>query len=1326
MEIFECRCAERGTVILDGSVQGPNVDADGKVITYQCQAGFHTITLRFPDGQKCIPQQVEIRGTKPQAPLQVRFEFFECRCAERGTVILDGSVNQGPNMDHAGSLLTKECNGGCHAITLRFPDDREFTLQQVEISGTRPQAPLQMRFEFFECRCAEKGTVILDGTVQGPNKDADGKMITYQCQAGFHTIMLRFADRQKSIPQQVEISGTKPRAPMEVEFGVLLAPRVTADPGNGHSGLVISCPDHAIPFGVIFEEYAARRGADLERNVQEGCEEEGETSDPSRQEPALTRVRGWLEARDKKYRELEEAKKKTDPHALPTEIENLEGECRRFDGRLTRLLHKMNGSALCLSGGGIRSASFGLGVLEGLARFSMGPFPARACKGKENRKQHGALHTLDYLSTVSGGGYIGSWQTAWVYRRRMAAIQQAEMNLSEAADKLERIQDQSLLSRAARWMKGLTRGDQQVGVADLAAAQSELDQAKQRLRTAKATNWEPSYDEVVTALAGGNEFTSGDPAPRPVRHLREYTSYLAPAMGLSLDSWSLAAIVLRNLLINWVMLVPLLLVVVALPQVSFHITVACWLCWRDADVAAMVVLAFLFLLATRFAGLNLPSHRRVGKAGPSLGWVLLGFAGPVLLANWIAVQVWKHKEQVLTVRGSGWGILAAVFVLACVGFGSLTWRRLSSRTRMMGVTRPDLVPKWRGWGRFLLMLSAAFVSAGVTTGLLVLLATRVFPKLPYAWKLGGLVLTIDDKLYTILAFPLVTLALLVSHSLFTGLVGIFEEEEDREWQCRVGGLLLAVITAWVLAHAIALYAPQAFSALLAAVGGAILGGIGSALGWSGTTSAGPRPIKVEQLSKVGSFLKKYDLLLPALCVVALLLLTLAAATGESALAGLVVLNEKATEAEKALIQHFIILLASFGVALAVNWAINVNLFSLHGMYRMRLMRAFLGASNTQRDPDAFTRFDPTDTPLETDLPKSAGAPLHVINATLNLVGTRNLAWRQRKAESFTFSPLHSGAWRLAYVPTEEYAGAKGVSLATAMAVSGAAFNPNMGYHSSPLVTLLMTFFNVRLGWWLPNPAREAGVCEDGPGRPERNATLRNWLCSVAGLSRAARASKFLHKDGPAMALLPLIREALGLTDDSYRWIEVTDGGHFENLGLYEMVLRRCHNIVVVDAGADPRCQFEDLGNALRKIEIDLGIPIRFEHGLKMKAGATPDNRYCAVATIDYGCADAGPRATNFQREELAGKLIYIKACLTGTEPPDIKQYALTHHTFPHETTANQFFNEAQFESYRHLGSFEVETVVKEGGAPLGVDFGRLVKAAGAYASAESRGRDNRA
>jgi hypothetical protein len=83
---------------------------------------------------------------------------------------------------------------------------------------------------------------------------------------------------------------------------------------------------------------------------------------------------------------------------------------------------------------------------------------------------------------------------------------------------------------------------------------------------------------------------------------------------------------------------------------------------------------------------------------------------------------------------------------------------------------------------------------------------------------------------------------------------------------------------------------------------------------------------------------------------------------------------------------------------------------------------------------------------------------------------------------------------------------------------------------------------------------------------------------------------------------------------------LSDGGHFENLGLYEMVVRRCHTIVVSDAGSDPKGAFEDLGNAIRKIRVDLGIPISFRavpiHP-RSGDGPAPAGSYCAVGTIEY-------------------------------------------------------------------------------------------------------------
>src|SRR5262249_28272278 len=158
---------------------------------------------------------------------------------------------------------------------------------------------------------------------------------------------------------------------------------------------------------------------------------------------------------------------------------------------------------------------------------------------------------------------------------------------------------------------------------------------------------------------------------------------------------------------------------------------------------------------------------------------------------------------------------------------------------------------------------------------------------------------------------------------------------------------------------------------------------------------------------------------------------------------------------------------------------------------------------------------------------------------------------QRKAESFTVSALHAGSACKAYRRSNRYGGNDGLSLGTALAISGAAASPNMGYHSSPGITFLLALFNVRLGWWLGNPGIEG-------------------------------QETFRHA-GPRFALVPLVEETFGLTTDERRYVYLSDGGHFENLGLYEMVRRRCRYIVAVDAGCDPDYTFEDLGNAVRKI-----------------------------------------------------------------------------------------------------------------------------------------------
>jgi hypothetical protein len=326
-----------------------------------------------------------------------------------------------------------------------------------------------------------------------------------------------------------------------------------------------------------------------------------------------------------------------------------------------------------------------------------------------------------------------------------------------------------------------------------------------------------------------------------------------------------------------------------------------------------------------------------------------------------------------------------------------------------------------------------------------------------------------------------------------------------------------------------------------------------------------------------------------------------------------------------------------------------------------LMRAYLGASNPRRNPNPFTGFDENDNIRMRELWNEAKFAKHllpVVNIALNLVGGSKLAWQDRKAESFTVSPLHCGSTEVGYrktnAPDAHYGGEKGISLGTTIAISGAAASPNMGYHSSPLVTFILTLLNVRLGAWLGNPG--------------------------------SAGDKTFHLGYPKFSIGPIVAEAFGLTKDTSPYVYLSDGGHFENLGLYEMVLRRCHYIVVSDAGEDPVCSFADLGDAVRKIRIDLGISIEFgpmsiySRSELDELKSTGHN--CAIGRIRYAMVD-GTSAPD-------GIIIYIKPACYGDEPRDIYEYFKSNKAFPHESTKDQFFSESQFESYRMLGVHTME------------------------------------
>ncbi len=265
---------------------------------------------------------------------------------------------------------------------------------------------------------------------------------------------------------------------------------------------------------------------------------------------------------------------------------------------------------------------------------------------------------------------------------------------------------------------------------------------------------------------------------------------------------------------------------------------------------------------------------------------------------------------------------------------------------------------------------------------------------------------------------------------------------------------------------------------------------------------------------------------------------------------------------------------------------------------------------------------------------------HVVNTALNLSFSDRLAWSERKAAPFTVTPFRSGSAALLrpgqedrslpegrFVRSSLYGGLEhtgpdalrsaeharaadpsgagggppaGIRLPGALTISGAAVSPNWGYHSSPLTAFVMTLFNVRLGAWLPNPGN-AKVA----GRPDLLAAAM-----------------------PPNSAGSLFRELVGWTDARSEAVYLSDGGHFDNLGLYEMVRRRCRLILVIDAGQDGGATLRDLGEAVRKAEVDMEVTITLDRsGILSRADArkavAPGPTGYAVGRVCYPGGEAG-------------------------------------------------------------------------------------------------------
>ncbi|HET7910315.1 MAG TPA: patatin-like phospholipase family protein [Nitrospira sp.] len=833
-------------------------------------------------------------------------------------------------------------------------------------------------------------------------------------------------------------------------------------------------------------------------------------------------------------------------------------------------------TALCLSGGGIRSATFALGVLQGLARLSL-------------------LKQFDYLSTVSGGGYIGSWLTAWIHRH--------PGGVSGVTEELRR----------------------------------------------------PPSD-------------SQNPEPKPVNWLRRYSNYLSPRLGLmSVDSWTLLGTYLRNLTLNWLVLVPLLSAALLAPRLMVSI-----LHWEAADpmpaARGMLVIGLLFGLAA-LAHLHLfrPSldalrTHTIWDRLERQQWFLIGGLTPLLAAalNLTTSYAWYRngggRLDELSVLGLD---SRGTFVLGGAAMHGLGW-----------LIAAVLLKRWRGMSRWLAVEFLVILWSGALGGLFLWSVLAETPSdIP--------VREFAEWYGTFAVAGFLTMFLLTA-TIFVGVASRYTDDHDREWWGRAGAWLLIASVSWMGLAALVVFGPGLLSytpALMTSLGGlsgviSLVVGFGSYTKATGKTKASMMDVVLDRAVRLAA---------PVFIGCLLVMITLLTTFFLKGLGGIHGMPEGAAvglEMSRDMWGHAVALHNSppwlvieaaavfVSLATALSLVININKFSLHSIYRNRLIRAYLGASrlaeyHQERRPNLFTGFDPNDNIELHQLARTHAPvrkPFHILNMAINLVRGENLAWQQRKAQSFTASPLFCGSWNLGYRRSNQYGMnsqvRKAITVGTAMAISGAAASPNMGYHSAPAVTFLLAFFNIRLGWWLGNPG------------PAGRHTFR--------LSY------------PRISVRPLLAETFGLTDAANPYVYLSDGGHFENLGLYEMVLRRCHYIVVSDGSCDTDRAFTDLGNAIRKIRIDLGIDIEIKTELlEFEPGSRMSRAHFALGLIRYDRVDHGAAA---------GLLIYLKPSLTGNEPADVTEYSNGHEEFPHEPTADQFFDESQFESYRALGFHIAEKV----------------------------------
>jgi hypothetical protein len=945
-----------------------------------------------------------------------------------------------------------------------------------------------------------------------------------------------------------------------------------------------------------------------------------------------------------------------------------------FEAAYRTAVQKKEQAALCLSGGGIRSAAFSLGVIQDLA-------------------YRGLLTQFQYLSTVSGGGYIGGWLSRWIAEDR----QQNAANIESVLARRDEILEVSNLRANSNFLTpkiGITSADTWTEI--LLWVRNVL------------LNWTVFIPALIFAVLAPNLYlalmtwVAALSQTRATLFGHDLAAVLLWIASISLTIATLQAA--RNMPshrkghdlssagIGWQIVVPLLLWAGLVPLVlvagGYKIKPDVTFLMFGASQPVLIWLLFFSFAAKiagyMIAGIIIPRNFSLYLKN-IVTWAIVSAIATGAL--WLAITIIDKlstllrpiENQLLMSAGAKLESVAAiVFTLSILGPLGATLAHLLLSTLYVGFRytgfQEDADREW------LARLSAVCVFPALLWAMFALICLFLpFVFIANEWlhklTLGSTI----DRLGKVLGIISGFVAVLGGKSASLKLDAFNAAPKSNSTKAYELAIRLATLFFIAFLFMVLAYLERTTAEKLVSTAQQL----GNPEKLVSTAQQLAKYIIPPILVFLTGFVPIYLLWYffsrqTSALLVAVLLLGIFSAFGYSGdPIAMWVIDPAHSPGKKVLMAQGFLAAGLFLIITVASMKIDVNRFSMHGVYRNRLVRTFLGGARACRNTDPFTDFDPADNFRVTELKaqKNNRRVLYpVINVTLNLLGGENLAWQERKASSFIITPFYSGSavlgnevagdpvtndprkWTGAYIETKEYGSKEpdlnddktGISLGTAITISGAAMSPSMGYASAPATAFLMTLFNVRLGAWLANPA--------------------------------AKILKEQVKAGPTSALKPLLTEALGLVDAKSANVYLSDGGHFDNLGIYEMIRRRCRYILVVDADADEKFTFEDLARSVRFASVDLDARIEFG-SIKMKSvhQATETSHTFAIGKITYA---------ESAKDKDPSWLIYIKPTYYNeTAPVDVRSYGAVNPSFPHETTLDQWFGESQFESYRRLGEY---------------------------------------